>query len=178
VPRRQRGYQLTIDIDRHVRREKQAAIQLARDNFDAARAPNKLGAGARACPDRTRPVVFAGITDPIAQGVVASLARPGGNVTGFTTFESSVFGKMLEILKEMAPNVTRCALIFNPDNATAVLLSRSFEALAALRTRRHRPRCSCAKSRDKRSPSPSPPAKALGLTIPESFLLRADEVIE
>jgi putative tryptophan/tyrosine transport system substrate-binding protein len=77
---------------------------------------------------RSVPVVFAGITDPVEQGIVTNLARPGG---GFSNFELSVFGKMLETLKQMAPNVTRVALIFNPDNATAVLVSRSFEALAA-----------------------------------------------
>jgi putative tryptophan/tyrosine transport system substrate-binding protein len=80
---------------------------------------------------RSVPVVFAGITDPVEQGIVTNLARPGGNFTGFSNFELSVFGKMLETLKQMAPNVTRVALIFNPDNATAVLVSRSFEALAA-----------------------------------------------
>jgi putative tryptophan/tyrosine transport system substrate-binding protein len=80
---------------------------------------------------RSVPVVFAGITDPVEQGVVANLAHPGGNFTGFSLFELSVFGKMLEALKEMARNITRAALIFNPDNATAVRLSRSFETLAA-----------------------------------------------
>ncbi len=80
---------------------------------------------------RSIPVVFAGITDPVEQGIVTNLARPGGNFTGFANFELSVFGKMLETLKQMAPNLTRVAFIFNPDNATAVHLSRSFEALAA-----------------------------------------------
>jgi ABC-type uncharacterized transport system substrate-binding protein len=80
---------------------------------------------------RSIPVVFAGITDPVEQGVVTNLARPGGNVTGFSTFEVSIFGKMLETLKQMAPNCTRVALVFNPDNASAVLISRTFEALAA-----------------------------------------------
>src|SRR5262249_62081153 len=77
---------------------------------------------------RSIPVVFAGITDPVEQGVVTSLARPGGNVTGFSTFELSVFGKMLETLKQMAPNCTRVALVFNPDNASGVLVSRTFES--------------------------------------------------
>ena len=80
---------------------------------------------------RSIPVVFAGITDPIEQGVVTSLAHPGGNVTGFSTFELSVFGKMLETLKQMAPNCMRVALVFNPDNASGVLVSRTFETIAA-----------------------------------------------
>jgi ABC-type uncharacterized transport system substrate-binding protein len=77
------------------------------------------------------PVVFAGISDPVEQGIVASLARPGGNVTGFSSLELSVVGKMLELLKQIAPNITRAGFIFNPDNRTGVLLSRPFETLAA-----------------------------------------------
>jgi putative ABC transport system substrate-binding protein len=80
---------------------------------------------------RTIPVVFAGLTDPVEQGIVPNLARPGGNVTGFAAAELSVTGKMLEMLKQMAPNITRVAFVFNPDNASAVYLSRSFPALAA-----------------------------------------------
>jgi putative tryptophan/tyrosine transport system substrate-binding protein len=80
---------------------------------------------------RSVPVVFAGISDPVEQGIVTNLAHPGGNFTGFSNFELSVFGKMLETLKQMAPNITRAALIFSPDNATAVRLSQAFEALAA-----------------------------------------------
>jgi putative ABC transport system substrate-binding protein len=63
---------------------------------------------------------------------VASLARPGGNVTGYSTFEFTIIGKMLEMLKEIAPGVTRTALIYNPDNpATALFVSPSFEAAAS-----------------------------------------------
>jgi ABC-type uncharacterized transport system substrate-binding protein len=76
------------------------------------------------------PVVFAGISDPLEQGIVPSLARPGGNITGFSTFESSMVGKMLGRLKQIAPTITRAAFMFSPDNRSAVLLSRPFEALA------------------------------------------------
>jgi putative ABC transport system substrate-binding protein len=79
---------------------------------------------------RSIPVVFAGITDPVEQEIVTNLARPGGNITGFSYLELSIFGKILEILKQMAPNVTRVALVFNPDNATALLASRSFAGIA------------------------------------------------
>jgi putative ABC transport system substrate-binding protein len=80
---------------------------------------------------RTIPVVCAGLTDPVEQGIVSNLARPGGNITGFALYELSVPGKMLEMLKQMAPNITRVAFVFNPDNASAVYISRSFPALAA-----------------------------------------------
>jgi putative tryptophan/tyrosine transport system substrate-binding protein len=79
---------------------------------------------------RTVPVIFAGIGDPVETGVVGSLARPGGNFTGFTLMEYSVIGKMLEMLKQLAPAITRVALIFNPDNPGIVATARSFEAAA------------------------------------------------
>lgn len=63
---------------------------------------------------RTMPVVFVGTTDPIAGGIVASLARPGGHATGFMQFEFGMSGKWLELLKEIAPGVTRAAVIRNP----------------------------------------------------------------
>src|SRR5262249_29605210 len=59
---------------------------------------------------RTVPIVFAGVGDPVAAGYVESLARPGGNATGFTLYEYSISGKWLELLKEVAPRVTRVAV--------------------------------------------------------------------
>jgi putative ABC transport system substrate-binding protein len=64
---------------------------------------------------RSIPIVFVLVTDPVGQGFISSLARPGGNVTGFTFFEYAMFGKSLELLKEVAPAVTRVGFIFNPD---------------------------------------------------------------
>jgi putative tryptophan/tyrosine transport system substrate-binding protein len=63
----------------------------------------------------TIPIVFVGIGDPVDQGFVASLARPGGNVTGFTGFEFSIGEKWLGFLKGLAPGVTRVALLFHPE---------------------------------------------------------------
>ena len=63
---------------------------------------------------RTIPIVFAAVSDPIASGFVASLARPGGNVTGFTNVEATLGGKWVELLKELAPRTTRATLLFNP----------------------------------------------------------------
>jgi putative ABC transport system substrate-binding protein len=62
----------------------------------------------------TVPIVFTGVSEPVAQGFVASLARPGGNTTGFTNLEPSVGGKWVELLKDIAPRVTRVAVMFNP----------------------------------------------------------------
>ena len=63
---------------------------------------------------RIVPVVFAGVADPVAAGYVESLARPGGNATGFTIYEYSISGKWLELLKQAAPNVTRVAVFRDP----------------------------------------------------------------
>jgi putative ABC transport system substrate-binding protein len=60
------------------------------------------------------PIVFSGVLDPVAQGFVTNLARPGGNVTGFTNFDYSVAGKWLDLLKEVAPGVKRVAVLRDP----------------------------------------------------------------
>jgi len=66
---------------------------------------------------RTTPTVFVQVSDPVTAGVVQSLARPGGNLTGFTNFEPSIASKWLELVKRIAPNITRVAYLFNPDTA-------------------------------------------------------------
>jgi putative ABC transport system substrate-binding protein len=75
----------------------------------------KLGNVARAT--NTVPVVFVQVADPAAQGFVASVRHPGGNLTGFSLFEFSLGGKWLDLLKQVAPSLTRVAMIFNPDTA-------------------------------------------------------------
>jgi putative ABC transport system substrate-binding protein len=66
---------------------------------------------------RTIPIVFVVVSDPVGDGFIASLARPGGNITGFLHLEASVGGKWLELLKEIAPSVREAAIMFNPDTA-------------------------------------------------------------
>jgi len=63
------------------------------------------------------PIVFTGVADPIGSGFVASLARPGGNITGFLLFEASITGKWLAMLKEVAPDLARAALVIDPKSA-------------------------------------------------------------
>jgi putative tryptophan/tyrosine transport system substrate-binding protein len=66
---------------------------------------------------RTIPIVFANVADPIANGIVPRLDRPGGNVTGFAAVEASLGGKWLELLSEIAPGLRRAAIMFNPDTS-------------------------------------------------------------
>jgi putative ABC transport system substrate-binding protein len=82
---------------------------------------------------RTIPIVFANASDPLGSGLIASLAKPGGNVTGFATSELSVAGKWLDILKEIAPRTDRVAVVFNPQTApgSRSQFLRSLEAAAA-----------------------------------------------
>jgi putative ABC transport system substrate-binding protein len=82
----------------------------------------------------TIPIVFITVSDPVGSGFVASLPRPGGNITGFINIESSLGGKWIEILKEIVPNVTRAALMYNPDTATYFkYYLEPFEAAARFR---------------------------------------------
>jgi putative tryptophan/tyrosine transport system substrate-binding protein len=74
-------------------------------------------AAALARETKTIPVVFITVADPIASGFVATLARPGGNVTGFSLFEAELGGKWVELLKQIAPRTARIALLFNPATA-------------------------------------------------------------
>ena len=79
---------------------------------------------------RTIPIVVAGGSDPVGHGYAESLAHPGGNVTGFARSELSVIGKMLQTLKEIAPQVSRVSMMFNPDNPATSVIARAFESAA------------------------------------------------
>jgi putative tryptophan/tyrosine transport system substrate-binding protein len=79
---------------------------------------------------RTIPIVFAGLTDPVASGIVVRLDRPGGNITGFVTYEASLGGKWLELLSEIAPGLKRAVIMFNPDTTPALAYMPSLETAA------------------------------------------------
>jgi len=79
---------------------------------------------------RTVPIIIPGSATPVEAGFVKSLARPGGNVTGFATLELSVIGRILETLKQIAPGTSRVAMIYNPDNLAAINYRDPFESSA------------------------------------------------
>jgi len=80
---------------------------------------------------RTLPIVFADVTDPVGQGFVASLARPGGNTTGFAMFEVSMGEKWLDLLKKLTPSIERVAVLSNPVSSTAPFVKLYFQSISA-----------------------------------------------
>jgi putative tryptophan/tyrosine transport system substrate-binding protein len=87
---------------------------------------------------QTIPIVFVAVSDPIGSGFVASMARPVGNITGFTVLQASIAGKYLEILKEMMPQLARAAIMYNPNSlpADGKFFSRPFiESATKLKVR-------------------------------------------
>jgi putative tryptophan/tyrosine transport system substrate-binding protein len=80
---------------------------------------------------RTIPIVFVQVSDPVGQGFVESLARPGGNITGFSAYDAELAAKWAQLIKEVAPGVTRVAVIFNPDTAPQARLLNPAIATAA-----------------------------------------------
>ena len=86
---------------------------------DVILASGSLAVAASLQTTRTVPIVFVQVTDPVGTGFVESLARPGGNATGFTMFEYGTSGKWLELLKEIAPRVRRIAVLRDPINPAA-----------------------------------------------------------
>jgi putative ABC transport system substrate-binding protein len=85
------------------------------------------------------PVVFVNVTDPVGGGIVESLARPGGNVTGFASPEYSTSGKYLELLKEIAPHVTRAVVTRDPGNIAGASQFGAIQGAAAARGMEVRP---------------------------------------
>jgi len=83
---------------------------------DVILAPSGANVGELQQASRTVPIVFAGVIDPVGSGFVDSLVRPGGNATGFLLFEYSLSGKWLELLKQIAPSVTRAAVLRDTAN--------------------------------------------------------------
>jgi putative ABC transport system substrate-binding protein len=88
---------------------------------------------------KTIPVVFMAVSDPVGSGLVKSLSQPGGNITGFVDLEPSLIEKSLELLAELAPQVTRAAIVFNPDTSpyANVYLSRTKTAAPRLKVKTH-----------------------------------------
>jgi putative ABC transport system substrate-binding protein len=109
---------------------REMARNLVHENVDVIVTPGTQVTRAVKQETDSIPIVMVAVGDPVGVGFVASLARPGGNITGLSNMMPDVAGKRLEILKEIAPDATRIAILFNPANAGNVLDVKATEAAA------------------------------------------------
>jgi putative ABC transport system substrate-binding protein len=101
----------------NVERMQVFAKELVRLNPEVILSGTTPATAALQAETHTIPIVFAGVSDPVGSGFVASLARPGGNITGFINLETSLVSKWLELMHETAPHVSRIAFMYNPNTA-------------------------------------------------------------
>jgi putative ABC transport system substrate-binding protein len=117
------GRNIRIDIrwgENDVDRDRKYAAELVALAPDVILAAGTLGVTALQRVTRTVPIVFVRVADPVGAGVVDSLARPGGNVTGFMNYEYGLSGKWLELLKQITPSVTRAAVLRDSANPAGI----------------------------------------------------------
>jgi putative tryptophan/tyrosine transport system substrate-binding protein len=127
------GRNVRIDIrwgEDDVDRQRQYAAELVALAPDVILAAGTLGVAALQRVTRSLPIVFVGVGDPVGAGFVDTLARPGGNTTGFMAYEYSLSGKWLELLKEIAPSVTRAAVLRDPDSPAGIGMFSAIQAAA------------------------------------------------
>ncbi len=114
------------DVDR----SQKFAAEIVALGPDAILAPGSVTVGPLLQATRTIPIVFVHVPDPVAAGFVDSLARPGGNATGFTQFEFSITGKWLSLLKEMSPAMSRVGVLRDPTLTTSIAQFAAMQAVA------------------------------------------------
>jgi putative tryptophan/tyrosine transport system substrate-binding protein len=134
---RKRGWAASINVqfDERWTGDNMDLIRSAATNLVDLNPDVILAVGGRVVPilmelTHSIPIVNPGGTDPVGSGYAESLARPGRNVTGFALMEPSVISKMLQTLKEIAPNVTHISIIYNPDNPVGLAFANSFQTAA------------------------------------------------
>jgi len=129
------GSNARIDVrwgGNEVDRERRYAAELVALAPDIILASGTVSVAALQHATRALPVVFAAIADPVGAGLVDTLARPGGNVTGFMNYEYNLSGKWLELLKQIAPRVTRAAVLRNPEIPAGIGQFSAIQAVAPL----------------------------------------------
>jgi putative ABC transport system substrate-binding protein len=125
-----RGRNLRIDY-RWGNRFQLHAAELVRVGVDVIIAVSTPALKAVQHETHSIPIVFTQVSDPVGQGIIKNMARPGANVTGFTNYDPAIAGKWIELLKEAAPGVTRVAVVFNPATAPyTALYMHAIEAVA------------------------------------------------
>ena len=108
------------NADNRLERLPALADELVKRNIDVLVTPGTASALALRNATKTIPIIFTDVTDPIGAGLVESLAKPGGNVTGFTSIESVLTSKRLELLKETIPELSRVGVLWDPANRAAL----------------------------------------------------------
>jgi putative tryptophan/tyrosine transport system substrate-binding protein len=114
------GQNLKIDyryVAGDIQRLQSLSIELLALKPDLVVVTSTAGLSAMQPAAQTIPMIFMGVSDPVAQGFVSNLAHPGGNLTGFAAYEFSMGAKWLDLLKQMSPGLTRVAMLFNPDTS-------------------------------------------------------------
>jgi putative ABC transport system substrate-binding protein len=127
------GRNMRIDIrwgEDDVDRERKYAVELVALAPDVILAAGTVGVTALQHVTRTLPIVFVGVGDPVGAGIVDSLARPGGNTTGFMVYEYSLSGKWVELLKQIAPLLTRVAVFRDPASPAGIGQFSAIQAVA------------------------------------------------
>jgi putative ABC transport system substrate-binding protein len=124
-----------IEFDERWTADNMEMIRANADNLVELKPDVIVAVGGRVIPilmqlTHTIPIVVPGTTDPVGTGYVKNLARPGANVTGFTFMEFSIFGKLLDLLKQIAPDTARIGLVFNPDNPSSAVFRREIARFA------------------------------------------------
>jgi len=134
---RKRGWAVGVNVqfDERWTGDNMDLIHSAATNLVELKPDAIVAVGGRVIPILTElthsiPIVIPTSADPVSRGYAETLARPGHNVTGFVTMELSVISKMLQTLKEIAPDITHISMIYNPDNPVGALFIRSFESAA------------------------------------------------
>jgi putative tryptophan/tyrosine transport system substrate-binding protein len=113
-----------------VERLPELASELARLKVDVIVASNTPSAMAAKAATSTIPIVFAVVADAVGAGLISNFARPGGNITGLTSISSELSGKRLELLKEVAANASRLAVLYNPSDRSNVLMLKELQESA------------------------------------------------
>jgi ABC-type uncharacterized transport system substrate-binding protein len=127
------GQNITLEIrwaEGRSERLPELVAELVRLKVDVLVVATTPGALAAKDATRTIPIVFVGVADPVESGLVASLARPGGNLTGLSLLNPEISGKRLELLKESLPTISRVAALTNPGNLIHVVFWRETHAAA------------------------------------------------
>jgi putative ABC transport system substrate-binding protein len=127
------GRNVRIDLrwgGNDINRTQALAQELVGLQPDVILANTTLATAALQRETRTIPIVFANVADPVANGIVARLDRPSGNITGFASFEASLGGKWLELLSEIAPGLKRAAFMFIPDTSAELAFMPSLQTAA------------------------------------------------